>query len=398
MKILHIIPTADPRYGGPIEGIIRSSEVLSSLGHTRDLVTLDHPADPWLKGFPLVVFPLGQTRSELRATKKLFPWVRYGYAPRLVQWLRDNVQKYDVVLVSGLWNYATAAARRALPDLDVPYLVFTHGMLDPWFRRTYPIKTIAKQVSWWLVEGPLLANAHEVLFTCEEERILARNAFYPYRVQERVISYGTADAPSGASSQKAAFRQRVGSLGGRDFLLFLSRIHPKKGCDLLIDAFSEVASSAPELDLVIAGPGDPGLIERLKRRANELGIGDRIHWPGMLVGDEKWGAFRSCEAFVLPSHQENFGIVVAEALACGRPVLITNKVNIWREILAGKAGLVDNDDSDGVRSLLKRFISMSPEEKESLSTSARRTFLADFDISKNAIRLAEVLRKSAHQP
>lgn len=392
LRILHIIPTADPRYGGPVEGIIKSSAALARLGHFRELVTLDHPSDVWLKEFPIPVFPLGVLPSDARKRWRWLPWVHYGYTPKLIPWLRANTSQYDIVIVNGLWNYSTFAASRSLIQGSSPYYVFTHGMLDPWFRKTYPVKSLLKQAFWWFCEGPLLARSQGVLFTCEEEKLLARNAFWPYRAKEFVVGYGTSDVEGDRSTQIEKFRNRVPSLQGRQYLLFLSRIHPKKGCDLLIQAFAKIASSNPELDLVIAGPDQTGWTSQLRNQAARAGIGERIHWPGMLEGDEKWGAFHGCDAFVLPSHQENFGIVVAEALACGKPVLITDKVNIWREIQKEGGGIVAVDTIDGISDLLKKFQGLTTEERSRMGSAARGTFLKNFDINKNVVSLLEVFR------
>ncbi|MDA9479223.1 glycosyl transferase [Bradyrhizobium sp. CCBAU 65884] len=393
MRILHIIATADPRSGGPIEGIIRSSKALEKFGHFREVATLDHPDDPWVRDFPLRIFPLGSVPMEERRRRDRLPWIHYGFAPKLVPWLRRYAPDYDIVIVNGLWNYSSTGASRVLPGLSVPYFVFTHGMLDPWFRKEYPIKTAFKQLSWWFNEGPLLRNANGVLFTCEEERLLARNAFWPYRVREFVVGYGTSDVAGSPHIQVAAFRDGLPALGSRKFLLFLSRIHPKKGCDLLIDAFAKIASSAPDLDLVIAGPGHSDWVNRLKQQADSAGVADRIHWPGMLEGDQKWGGFHGCEAFVLPSHQENFGIVVAEALACAKPVLITDKVNIWREIKEDGAGLIAADDQAGVLSLLQGYLSLSLEERQSMAGNARETFLRRFNVEQSVVTLLDVFHK-----
>ncbi|MFK4489224.1 glycosyltransferase involved in cell wall biosynthesis [Bradyrhizobium sp. USDA 336] len=174
-------------------------------------------------------------------------------------------------------------------------------------------------------------------------------------------------------------------------MLFLSRIHPKKGCDILIEAFAKLATHDPELQLVMAGPDQIGMKANLATRAAQLGIADRVHWTGMLKGDEKWGAFHACEAFVLPSHSENFGIVVAEALACGKPVLITNKINIWREIEQDGAGLVANDTEEGITKLLKDFSKLRPERREQIGKAARQLFLNRFDLRKNQSRLLELI-------
>ncbi len=168
----------------------------------------------------------------------------------------------------------------------------------------------------------------------------------------------------------------------------------KKGCDLLIDAFAQAASSDPALHLVMAGPDQSGLQARLAQRARALGIADRITWTGMVAGDLKWGAFRASEAFVLPSHQENFGIAVAEALACGVPVLISDKVNIWREIEADRAGLVAPDTLDGTRGLLRTWLALSEPEKQAMSARAARCFAERFEITEAAKSLIRVLSEN----
>jgi glycosyltransferase involved in cell wall biosynthesis len=122
-------------------------------------------------------------------------------------------------------------------------------------------------------------------------------------VPERVVAFGTKDVAGSADAQIASFRTLLPQLASRKFILFLSRIHPKKGCDLLIQAFAKVAAENKELDLVMAGPDSVGWGSKLMRLAEDLGVANRIHWPGMLKGDQKWGAFRAAEAFVLPSHQ-----------------------------------------------------------------------------------------------
>ncbi|TYO61226.1 glycosyltransferase [Bradyrhizobium hipponense] len=383
MKILHIIPTANPSYGGPVEGIFRSCAALAVRYHQHQVVTLDHPSDPWVKDSPIPIIPLGTLPHDIRQRRKRLPWVHYGYTPKLIHWLKEHAPEHDVVVVNGLWNFATAAARWSLLSSNVRYFVYTHGMLDPWFRRTSPVKTFFKQVSWLFNEGPLLAGAAGVLFTCEEERMLAHNSFWPYRAKEVVVGYGTADVTGDKQTQIESFRTQLPALGSRKFLLFLSRIHPKKGCDLLIEAFANVVSDMPDLDLVMAGPDQIGWAEQLKAHAASLGLDERIHWPGMLNGDQKWGAFHGSEAFILPSHQENFGIVVVEALACSKPVLITKKVNIWREIADSGAGLIASDDQNGINSLLESFAKLSPTERRDMAAAARATFCQHFDINEN---------------
>jgi glycosyltransferase involved in cell wall biosynthesis len=233
------------------------------------------------------------------------------------------------------------------------------------------------------------------MFTCEEERRLAGGSFKPYQAHEIVVGYGARDVLGDAEGQRAAFFARTPAARGRKFVLFLSRIHEKKGVDLLIAAFARHAAAHPDVDLVIAGPDQSGLQPSLMKMAADLNVAARIHWPGMLSGDAKWGAFRAAEFFALPSHQENFGVVVAEALALGKPVLITDKVNIWREIEADRAGVVVQDSAEGVDEGLGRMLAMSNAERTAMSGAARRSFETRYDLETNALQLLDVIRAEA---
>lgn len=392
MKVLHVIPTVNPEYGGPIAGIFTSSVALREQGCECEIVSLDAPTDPWVVGCPLPVHPTGSGRDGMPGWAKQLLLVRYGYTPSFVPWLKKNASRYDAVIVNGLWNYATFGAWRALRHGMVPYFVFPHGMLDPYFNKLDPLKAMAKQLVWWFSEGPLIAAATGVFFVSEEEKLLAEGSFWPFRCRGQVLPFGTEDVGGDPKAQEAAFLAAFPKLAGRDFLLYLGRIHPKKGCDLLIEAFAAVAKEAPGLDLVVAGPDSVGWAKALEDRSEELGIADRIHWPGMLQGDLKWGAFRAASAFVLPSHQENFGIVIAEASACGTPTLTTFKVNIWREVRDGGAGLVASDDVAGISDMLERFLHLSEQDRLHMGASARALFVAKLDIRAMAPQFVRALR------
>src|ERR1019366_1589202 len=274
---------------------------LGKMGCNVDVVTLDDPQQPFVLEYPLNAFALGPSRGV------------YSYNRKLVPWLKANVGKYDAVIVNGLWQYHSFAVWQVLRRGDIPYYVFPHGMLDPWFRRTYPLKHLKKWLYWPWAEYRVLRDARRVLFTSDEERRLARQSFWLYRANERIVALGINPPPANADYLKEQFLAAHPRLHGQRILLFMSRIHEKKGCDLLIQAFAKLAHRDPVLHLVVAGPDQSGLVAKLKNLAKDLGVMDRVSWLGMLQGDMKWGAFYSAQAFVLPSHQENFGISVAEA-------------------------------------------------------------------------------------
>lgn len=383
MKILHVIASVDPAGGGPLEGILRQDAACRAAGDTgtREIVSLDPPNAPFLAGCSMTVHAVGRepSGSRLLWRRALDYW---RFSPDLVPWLRANIHRYDAVVVNGIWDYAPFAASRVLPGGGIPYFVFTHGMLDPWFQQTYPLKHLAKQAFWLVAQGRLLSGARSVFFTCEEERRKARGQFWwlsGYR--ETVVPYGASAPPPRTSTLEVAFRTAVPGLGDRPYLLFLSRIHRKKGCDILLEAFGRVASKHPTVDLVMAGPDQTGWRPELEQLAERLGVASRVHWTGPLYGDAKWGALYGADAFVLPSHQENFGIAVAEALGCGTPVLISDKVDIWREIQEARAGLVVSDTIAATELQLEEWLSQDHQTKKTVGEAAIKLFVDKFDVA-----------------
>jgi glycosyltransferase involved in cell wall biosynthesis len=163
----------------------------------------------------------------------------------------------------------------------------------------------------------------------------------------------------------------------------------------LVRAFAKIARLDPALHVVMAGPDHTARLPGLLALARDLGVAEQMSWPGMLQGDMKWGAFYSAEAFILPSHQENFGIAVVEALGCGVPVLISDKVNIWREIAAADAGLVDTDDDPGTLRLLQRWLDLSAEHKRLMSAHACDVFRHRFTAGAMAESLIQVIGETS---
>lgn len=372
----------NPIGGGPVEGVKQLVAAEVGLGCHSEVLSLDDPDDPWVSDFPLPLYLAGPAR------------LRYGWSPNLIPWLKAHHRDYDVVVVNGLWQFTGLAVRHVLRRSETPYCVFTHGMLDPWFKQRYPLKHLKKWLYWPWAEYRILRDAAAVLFTTEEERLQARRSFWLYRCREMVVNYGTVRPEGDAEAQRALFFEAFPELLNKQILLYLGRIHEKKGCDLLIEAFSQhllETPTRPSLHLVMAGPGDNDFRRKVEGIAERLDIASRITWTGMLTGDLKWGAFHAAEAFVLTSHQENFGIAVAEALACGVPVLISDKVNIWREIKQDNAGLIEADDLPGTRNLLRQWGILSQSERRTMRDNAKACFENRFEVRRGAESLRDVL-------
>lgn len=384
LRVLMVIPSLDLKYGGPPESIRTLSSALTQLGHQCEILTQDEH-DLWRGEFVCPVTCVGAGIGN------------YRYSPRLRRWLTANAHRFDVVVVNGVYQYLGIATRVACLRADVPYVVFTHGSLDPWFRKRFPIKHLKKWI-WWLCGGyQLLRDATRVLYTTTDERDLARQTFWLFRDSPAVVGYGTAAPPEPETGDYEHLVDHFPALRNRRFILFLSRIDRKKGCNLLIEAFARIADSAPDLVLVMAGPDNSGWQAELQALAGGLHVADRIVWTGPLAGSLKWAAFRHAEAFALTSHTENFGIVVVEALACGTPVLISDKVNIWREVVDGGAGYVESDTLDGSVQLLNRWLATDLESRRIMSSAAISVFYERFEINAVAKVIAEELQRCVNR-
>lgn len=489
MNVLRVTASMDPTVGGPPQGIRNSIVELERLGISSEAVCCDAPGAAWLGKDSFPVHALGPGKYG------------FAYTPKLGTWLEENLPRFDAVIVHGLWLWPSVCATRAVarerkrrglrdkgtkgqkaeraeagdlrPEAKTPKdrtteelkhqtkqlrcFVMPHGMLDPWFQRdkSRRVKAVRNWLYWWLVERGVVNSADALLFTCQQELELARTTFGGYGPKREInVGYGIAEPPAFEPKMQQAFAARCPGLDGRPYLLFMSRVHPKKGVDLLVRAYARVRrehvektfshgltridedgservaadrtggnadcrmtstagglseAARPEHDslpdLVIAGPGWSsdygrevrGLIDDVNRsiastahRTLPSANSACIHAVDMLQGDAKWGALYGCEAFVLHSHQENFGIAVVEALACGKPVLISDQVNIWREIAEANAGFVEADTEEGAVRLIKRF--MARKDAPEIAERARECYLSRFAIGPAVASLAKALQ------
>ena len=216
MKLLHVINSVNPAGGGPIEAIKQLGRPLVSQGHLVEIVSVDSPSVPWVQQCCLPVHALGPGR------------LTYGFTSRLIPWLRQNRNRYDAVIVNGIWQFNSFAAWRASRHSSTPYVVFAHGMLDPWFKHEYPLKHFKKWMYWPWAQYRVLRDAQAVLFTSEEECIQARKSFWLYRCKEVVVNYGTAGPTGDPQHEIGEFFKSYPELRGKKIALFLGRVHPKK--------------------------------------------------------------------------------------------------------------------------------------------------------------------------
>lgn len=384
MKILHCIRSVDPESGGPIEGVKQLAVAGTALGTVHEVLSLDDPGAQCVAKCPLATIAVGKSSFG------------YGYSPAFVPRLRELAPKYDAIVVNGLWQYHALGTLKALGTGPIPYLVYTHGMLDPWFKHAHPLKHLKKWLYWPWADYRVLRHAQAVLFTCEEERLLARESFWLYRCNEVVVNYGTVGAEGDPADARQRFLARYPHLRGKRIFLFLGRMHPKKGPELLLQALASVRSRLPNertenLRLVMAGSGADAYQRHLQSLVETLHLQDWVTWTGHLHDADKWEAFHAADAFVLPSHQENFGLAVAEALSAGVPVLLGHGVNTWPEIVGDGAGIASADTLEGTLALLLGWLEMNESEIAEMRRRARACFERRFHSREAALSLQRVL-------
>jgi glycosyltransferase involved in cell wall biosynthesis len=325
-----------PGAGGPPIVVERLSERLRERGHGVRIVTTALLCDDdgqelqksLEKSMDVAVLPINRPRFAGLASS----------APRVVD---HAVGEADLVHLHGLWHPLNTLGRRACARHGRPYVMMPHGMLDPY---SLGIKAIRKRLYLKFREESLLRNAARVIFTSSEEQTLARVTL-PWLAGD-VVPLG-ADEPPALKDRRdleQLLRSRFPVLEGRRIILFLGRVHPKKGLEHLLDALPQVLLRHPDVTLVVAGPGEPAYLERLKVIVRRKGLQPKVLFTGMLVGLSKWAALSSAELLTLPSYQENFGVAVVEAMKCGLPVVVSDRVNIWREIADAGAGRVVTAD------------------------------------------------------
>lgn len=332
-RYLRVLSTLNPEAGGVVTAVLESARYHNEVGNeVFDIACFDNSHERYHELDGMEVFNFPSLSS-------------YGISFKFLIWLFHNARNYDAVVFDGIWQFYITSGF-LLKLLRVPYFVFTHGMLDKYFNR-FPMKVLKKIPFWFLVERNVLHMASGVIFTTEEEREASVSSFPLFRGNILISPLGIEGAPRDNKAEcVAGFFEKFPEIEGRQFYLFLSRIHEKKGFDILLDLISSEVFSGRLL--VIAGPDDNDYAKSIKSEINKRNISNRVVWTGMLRDDKKWGALFSAELFILPSHQENFGLVVPEALSSGLPVLISNKVNIFNDVLKFKAGLVCDDTSEGL--------------------------------------------------
>ncbi len=365
MRILQIIPSISLVYGGPSQMVLGLSAALARQGAQVTLLTTNSNGDV---GQPPLDVPLDYPVEQDGYQIRYFPcspFRRYKFSGDLLKWLYRQGNEYDIAHLHALFSPVISGAATVARWRKIPYILRPLGTLDP---ADLQKKKQLKQIYTALWERGNLAGASAIHFTSAEEAKVSER--FGVKSRDLIIPLGVnlpeIDAELTGEEihkRRQRIREELGISGNRPLVLFLSRIEPKKGLDLLLPALEKLLVQGLEFHFVLAGsnPQDPEYEAKIQGQIAASPLADRTTLPGFVRGEFKGSLLQSADIFVLPSYYENFGIAVAEAMAAGTAVCISRGVYIWEDVLEAGAGWVGNQTVEDVAQLLAEAIA-NPQE------------------------------------
>jgi glycosyltransferase involved in cell wall biosynthesis len=342
MRILHVISGLDPQNGGPTTALTGMAKSQAAAGLDVSVLatwkeTTGFPVAEHLRQAGVNVTHIGPATG------------RFSRHPQLAAATRTQVARADVVHIHAMWEEVQYQAARAARTAGVPYLFTPHGMLDPFNMSK------GKLLKHLYLALRLRRNLDQAaalhLATTMERDAVARLGLRPPTIVE---PFGLDLAEFQTLPPPGVFRSRYPALGGKPYVLFLGRIHPGKGLELLVPAFA--AANLPEAMLVIAGPDSDSFRQQVEATVTACGLRDRTLFTGMLTGIDRIAALAEAELLALPSFHENFGLAVAESLAAGTPVIVSDQVYLYREIVSQGVGAAVPLEVAPLAAKLKRWM------------------------------------------
>jgi glycosyltransferase involved in cell wall biosynthesis len=380
MKILHVIANLAPRYGGPSKACWEMARAVAQLGHQVSIYTTNQDGPGvlpvptggpvWRDGVEVRYFPIQPPRF-------------WGASWPLARALRQAIPAADLVHVHNLYLFHDLACSRYCRVFGVPYLIQPHGTLDPFIYRRHRRR---KRLMEWGFQDRALKRAAAVLFTTAEERELA--APFTFGTPGVVVPLGMDLEEFSELPEPGEFRRRHPEIGAKRIILFFGRINFKKGLDIVAKAFGSLARRRQDVHLVIAGPDNEGWGDRVRTWLEAEGVGACTTFTGMVLGPEKLAVLRDASMFVLPSYSENFGLAVIEAMAVGLPIIISDKVNIWREVESARAGKVVSCEAGELTEAILDLLD-KPEMARQMGQKGHALIRDEFQWPDIAVRLQE---------
>jgi len=360
MRILQIVPSISLIYGGPSQMVLGLAPALARQGVEVTVLTTDSNGDIDQK--PLDV-PLNRPVEQDGYQIIYFrcaPFRRYKFSLDLLKWLNRHAQEFDLAHIHALFSPVSSAAAAVCRKQKLPYILRPLGTLDPADLRK---KRQLKQLYAAILERPNLAGAAAIHFTSVQEAKVSER--FGVSTRDLVIPLGVIPPQSLLKKGGSMKRSQLGIAEGVPLVLFMSRIDPKKGLNLLIPALEKLLDLGLNFHFVLAGtnPQDPNYEEKIKSQIQASPLRSHTTITGFVTGEVKGNLLQAADLFVLPSYYENFGIAVAEAMVAGVPVIISDQVHICQEIRDSESGWVSQLDVAEITELL-RIALQNPLERQ----------------------------------
>ncbi|WP_016953235.1 hormogonium polysaccharide biosynthesis glycosyltransferase HpsP [Anabaena sp. PCC 7108] len=370
MKILHIIPSISLIYGGPSQMVLGLAPALAASGEEVTIITTDSNGDSGQKPLDVPLNrPIKQDGYEI-IYFRCAPFRRYKFSLDLLKWLISHANEFDIAHIHALFSPVSSASAVICRQQKLPYILRPLGTLDPSDLRK---KKLLKQLYVELIERRNLAGAAAVHFTSEQEaKISAR---FGVKTQDLVIPLGV--IPPQINPDEGW--SKLGIPSDKPVVLFMSRIDPKKGLDLLLPALEKLLNDGLQFHFVLAGtnPQDPNYEAKIQSQIENSPLNLHTTITGFVTGKVKTKLLKAADLFVLPSYYENFGIAVAEAMVAGTPVVISDQVHIYQQVVDSESGWVGKTDVESLVELLKAAL-LNPQECQRRGVNAQKYALENF--------------------
>lgn len=381
LRVVHLIPYMHPAAGGPPVVVDRWAAEMASMGCDVQVITTDGYAGrdrDWVRHYA--------THYPIHVGHKRGP-SGFGFARGMRSKLIDVLPQTDLVHVHNLWGFANQLAGHYCPRFGVPYVISTHGMLDP---HSLSRKSWKKRLYGRTREWPALRRAAGLIYTHDEEKRLAHQSLCPLP-QGHVVPLGAEPSNLNRDDLADEFWDQYPQWRQRPMVLFLGRLHEKKGVELLLPALAKIpADRRPRL--VLVGPGQTDYLRRLRAIVSRWQLEADVVFTGPLGGQAKHAAIAAADVFVLPSYQENFAITVVEAMHGGTPVIVSDRVNLHSDLLAHDAAVCCDLNAESIAQQIMTLLA-SPKRRQTLAENASRLAAQRYTWKMSGQRLLDVYRQ-----
>jgi len=366
MKILHVTPSYYPavKYGGPIQSVHLLNKFLIKKGVDVDVFTTTAGLEN-----ENIVYDDWNVIDNVRVKYfKYYGYEHYNFSPTIFIELTKRVSKYDLVHITAVWNFPVLVASLSCLIKNKPFIISPRGTIN--YEAINLRSKYLKRLYYNMLAKHYIKRASALHFTSQDEK---DNVIKSLRLNNKffIVPNGLDLSKFKKLPLKGAFKEKFPSLNGKRYILFLGRINLKKGIDILLESFKDVLGVYNDIYLVIVGSSDDNYLNILKKMIANMKIEDKVIFTGFLSGDEKLAAYVDAEFFVLPSRSENFGMSVIEAMACGLPVLVSDKVGISKEISINASGIVFENEINKLTKAISNLFE-DKAKKETLSKNGKK--------------------------